>query len=50
MVEASGVGGLGEGVQLKGLETPEWMRSAALGKLLPMQLLGTLIARPELAT
>ena len=41
---------LGEEVQLTGLELPEWMRSAALEKFLPTQLLGTLIARPELST
>ena len=41
---------LGEEVKLSGLDLPEWMRSAALEKLLPAPLLATLIARPELAT
>jgi hypothetical protein len=41
---------LGEEVKLSGLEVPEWMRNAALEKLLPAALLGTLVARPELAT
>jgi hypothetical protein len=41
---------LGEEVRLTGLETPEWFLCAALEQLLPTQLLGTLIARPELAT
>jgi hypothetical protein len=41
---------LGEEVKLAGLDLPEWMRSAALEKLLPAQLLATLVARPELAT
>jgi hypothetical protein len=41
---------LGEEVKLAGLDLPEWLRSAALEKLLPAQLLATLVARPELAT
>ena len=41
---------LGEEVKLAGLDLPEWLRSAALEKLLPAQLLSTLVARPELAT
>ena len=41
---------LGEEVKLAGLDLPEWLRSAALEKLLPAPLLGTLVARPELAT
>jgi len=41
---------LGEEVKLAGLDLPEWLRSAALEKLLPTQLLGTMIARPELAS
>jgi hypothetical protein len=41
---------LGEEVKLAGLDLPEWLRSAALEKLLPAQLLGTLIARPELSS
>jgi hypothetical protein len=41
---------LGEEVKLAGLDLPEWLRSAALEKLLPAHLLGILIARPELAS
>ncbi len=41
---------LGEEVLSTGLELPEWMRSAALERLLPQPLLSTLVARPELAT
>jgi hypothetical protein len=41
---------LGEEVKAAGLDIPEWLRSAALEKLLPAPLLATLIARPELAT
>ena len=41
---------LGEEVKLAGLDLPEWLRSAALEKLLPAPLLATLVARPELAT
>jgi hypothetical protein len=41
---------LGEDVKLAGLDVPEWLRSAALEKLLPAQLLATLVARPELST
>ncbi len=40
----------GEEVKLAGRDRPEWLRSAALEKLLPAQLLTTLVARPELAT
>ena len=35
---------LGEEVKLAGVDLPEWMRSAALEKLLPAQLLATLIS------
>ncbi len=41
---------LGEEVLSTGLELPEWMRCAALERLLPQPLLNTLVARPELAT
>jgi hypothetical protein len=41
---------LGEEVKLAGLDLPEWLRSAALEKLLPAPLLATLVARPELST
>ncbi len=41
---------LGEEVMLSDLVLPEWMRCSALEKLLPAQLLGTLVARPELST
>jgi hypothetical protein len=41
---------LGEDVKLAGLDIPEWLRSAALEKLLPAPLLATLVARPELST
>ncbi len=41
---------LGEEVKLAGLDLPEWLRSAALEKLLPTQLLSILIARPELSS
>ena len=43
------MGAAGEEVKLAGLDLPEWLRSAALEKLLPAPLLGALIARPELA-
>ena len=41
---------LGEEVKLAGLDIPEWLRNAALEKLLPKPLLATLVARPELST
>ena len=41
---------LGEEVKLAGLDLPEWMRNSAFEKLLPAQLLNTLISRPELDT
>ncbi len=41
---------LGEEVMLSDLILPEWMRSAALEKLLPAPLLQTLVARSELST
>lgn len=39
---------LGEEVRTAGFDVPEWVKSAALEKLLPMELLRTLISRPEL--
>ncbi len=39
---------LGEEVVTSGLSLPEWMRNTALEKLLPVQLLSTLVARSEL--
>jgi hypothetical protein len=39
---------LGEEVETSGFVLPEWMRRSALEKLLPTQLLNTLIARSEL--
>ncbi len=39
---------LGEEVVTSGLPLPEWMRNTSLEKLLPTQLLNTLIARSEL--
>jgi hypothetical protein len=41
---------LGEEVETSGFVLPEWMRRSALEKLLPTQLLNTLIARSELKT
>jgi hypothetical protein len=41
---------LGEEIKLAGLDLPEWLRSAALEKLLPAPLLGTLVSRSELNT
>jgi hypothetical protein len=41
---------LGEEVRTAGLELPDWMKSAALEKLVPTELLPTLISRPELDT
>ena len=41
---------LGEEVRAAGLEMPEWMRRAALEKLVPTEMLTTLISRPELDT
>ena len=41
---------LGEEVKLAGLDFPEWLNCVALEKLLPTQLLGTMVARPELAS
>ncbi len=42
-----GLGGVYKG---QGLDVPEWLRSAALEKLLPAPLLATLVARPALST
>jgi hypothetical protein len=39
---------LGEEVSTAGIELPEWVKSAALEKLLPLDLLRVLISRPEL--
>ena len=39
---------LGEEVRTAGFDVPEWVKSAALEKLLPLELLRTLISRPEL--
>jgi hypothetical protein len=39
---------LGEEVRTAGFDVPEWVKSAALEKLLPVDLLRTLISRPEL--
>jgi hypothetical protein len=39
---------LGEEVELSDLKLPEWMRNVALEKLLPTQLLSTLVSRSEL--
>ena len=39
---------LGEEVRTAGFDLPEWVKSAALEKLIPLELLRTLISRPEL--
>jgi hypothetical protein len=39
---------LGEEVMLSDLQLPDWMRNVALEKLLPAQLLNTLVSRSEL--
>ena len=39
---------LGEEVRTAGFDVPEWVKSAALEKLLRVELLRTLISRPEL--
>ena len=38
----------GEEVSTAGIELPEWVKSAALEKLLPLDLLRILVSRPEL--
>ena len=41
---------LGEDIRAAGFEAPEWVRIGALEKIVPMDLLRTLIGRPELVT
>ena len=41
---------LGEEVRTSGFDAPEWVRSAALEKLVPTDLLRVLVSRPELET
>ena len=41
---------LGEEVKASGFDMPDWVRISALEKLVPTDLLGSLVGRPELDT
>ncbi len=48
---AAGLGAPGgEEIKAAGFEAPDWVKTSALEKLVPMDLLSVLVGRPELDT